>query len=116
MRKLIIAALLMMASTAFAGGFMPRDSDKVKAPLFSPDGTTAALLTIASTTTDVTNSFMYSVIGTAATCKMRLMPTSAKGAYVAITVPAASYLTYAVNPATPFLNLSGCTGGYRILH
>ena len=115
MKRIITLVLLLIATSAFANGTMPTDSLGNKWPVFSPNGATAVLLTVNSTTFDMTSYFAYSIIGTAATCKMRLMPTSAKGAYVSISIPAASYMTFAVNQATPFLNLSGCTGGYRIL-
>lgn len=115
MKKLFTLALVLIAASAFAGGFMPKDSDQVKAPLFSPDGTTVTLLTVNSSTFDMTNYFMYAVVGTAATCKIRLMPTSAKGAYASWLTPATMSQPFAVNKNTPFLNLSGCTGGWRIL-
>lgn len=118
MIKLIVASILavLCVSSAMANGDMPKDSDGTKAPIFSPDGRYVTLLTVNSTTTDLTSKFMYSVIGTAATCKLRLMPTSAKGAYVSFPVPAAAWLTFAVNKNTPFVNLSGCTGGYLVQH
>lgn len=113
MNKIIIAALLILLPTfTFAGGFMAKDSQNHYTDAFSPDGTFSTLLTVNSTTIDMTNNFIYSVIGVAATCKLRLMPTTAKGSYVAFPVAAASWSTYVVNPATPFANLSGCTAGY----
>ena len=116
MKKTIIALSFMaMASTLFANGMPEMSNNGHAIQTFAPEGSFTTLLTVNSTTTDLTNKFMYGIYGTAATCKFRLMPTSSKGTYVSAIAPATTWIIFAVNKTTPFLNLSGCTGGYKIV-
>ena len=115
MKKLIIALLLAStaasAETTLVGGNVPIQA-------FAPNGTLSQLLTIASTTIDMTGYAQYAVYAASGTtCFKRLMPTSTKPAnpatYVASPVlPVTTWIHRAKNPATPFVNMTGCTGGY----
>lgn len=114
MKRLVTVALFILvmvvpaygAETSLVGGDRPIQT-------FAPNGVLTQLLTVNSTTIDLS---LYSMFGiytpTSTTCYMRMMPTTAKGAHVAATVPVTTWTLRAKNPATPFLNLSGCTAGY----
>jgi len=106
-----VIALSLLSTTAFAvesslvGGDRPVQT-------FAPDGTFAQALSIATMTTDMSNRVLYSVYSGSGTCFLRTMPTAAKGAYVKVAMPNTTWVTLAKNPATPFVNLSGCVAGY----
>jgi hypothetical protein len=115
----IILALTMaiaFAGMALAGGDLQRTSgnfaNQVPVQFFAPDGTATTALSVASVTVDLSNYILYGVYSASGTCLKRLMPTSAKGAYVASPVPNTLWHIRAKNAATPFLNLSGCVGGF----
>lgn len=103
---LIAAGMARAAETSLVGGDRPIQT-------FAPNGTLTQLLTINSSTVDLSAYSMFGVYTpTSTTCFMRMMPTTAKGARVAATVPVTTWTIRAKNPATSFLNLSGCAGGY----
>lgn len=110
-------AILAIAAAAFAGGDLARTDgrfvNQAAIQTFAPDGTTTTTLTVASTTVDLSNYIMYGVeSGSGTTCNIRLMPTSAKGAYKQTVLrTAGTHFLRAKNAATPFLNMSGCTAG-----
>ena len=80
----------------------------------APNGTKSQALTVNSTTVNLALDTKYAIYGVSG-CKMRLMPTSAKGNYVAVPVGTESeYTPYEKNPKTPFLNLTGCNESYLI--
>lgn len=117
MRKCLIfaLALLAMASTVFAAGFLERDGDSTKVQVFAPNGNLGQALTVYSVTLDLTNAMMYGVYAPGAGCKVRVMDTTTKNGHFASTSVAATWTVRAVNRATPFLNLSGCTTGEVII-
>lgn len=107
----IMAVLLALASTTFAAGFLERDGDAVRVQVFAPNGNFGQALTVNSVTLDLTNALMYGVYAPGAGCKIRLMDSTTKNGHYASTSIAATWTVRAVNRATPFLNLSGCTTG-----
>ena len=111
----LMTALLAMASTAFAAGFLERDGDAVKVQTFAPNGNFGQSLTVNSVTVDLTNNALYGVYAPGAGCKVRVMDTTAKDGHFASTSIAATWTVRAVNKATPFLNLSGCTTGELVI-
>lgn len=113
MKKLIIVALVLVASTSFAAGFLERDRDTVRIQGFAPDGTLGQALTVNSTTVDMTNALAFGVYvpSTTTTCKVRTMLTTAKGSNRQRTVPDSVWNIQLVNKATPYANFSGCTSG-----
>jgi hypothetical protein len=122
MKKILITcfALLALVSSAMATGLAVVPYPIVSSPsypgtiqMFAPNGTTTTTLTVASKTVDLTNYIMFSVeSGSGTTCNVRLMPTSAKGAYAQTVLRVAgTRFDRAKNSATPFVNFSGCTGG-----
>ena len=111
MKKLITLALVLMATAAFAGGTLERDgSNSAIIQGYAPDGLKSQILTVNSTTIDMTNDLYWSLYSTTA-CKFRQMPTSAKGAYPQFTVPASERIGFVVHKNTKFVNYSGCTSG-----
>jgi hypothetical protein len=113
---LTIIAVLAMATSALATGLSTEPFPIIspaKIQVFAPDGTTATTLTVNSVTVNLSNYIMFAVeSGSGTTCNVRLMPTSAKGAYVQTVLRVAGTLFIrAKNSATPFANFSGCTAG-----
>jgi len=112
MKKLIIAAILLTASTAFSAGYLQRETGNTKEIQgFAPNGLYSAALTVNSTTYDL-NSFLAISIYAPADCKIRLMATSSKAGSVSEPILGGQWNTIIVNKATPFANVSGCTSGY----
>lgn len=111
----LMAVLLALASTAFAAGFLERDGDAVRVQVFAPNGNFGQALTVNSVTVDLTNAAMYGVYAPGAGCKVRVMDTTTKTGHFASTSIAATWTVRAVNRATPFLNLSGCTTGELVV-
>jgi len=108
MKKLIIAAMILTATTAMAKGPLQKETG-VKAVIqgFAPDGTKSTAVTaLISTTVDASTSAAFSIY-CAADSKIRLMPTSAKSTYKQNTIPGGSWYTRVVNATTPFVNYSG---------
>jgi len=109
--KTLILAILLIASTAFAGGALEKDaSNQLAIQGFAPNGLLSQVLTVNSTTIDMSNSLYWSLYSTTA-CKYRMMPTSAKGAYPQFTVPASERIGFVINRNTAFTNFSGCPSG-----
>lgn len=98
------AALVYSAESALVGGDRPVQT-------IAPDGTQTGTLAVTSSTVDMSNYVLYSIYSASGTCFFRLMPTSAKSTYVAAPIPNTTWVTFAKNPTTPFLNLSGCVNG-----
>lgn len=110
MKKLIIAAILLITSSAFAAGVIQTDGQGQAIQGGAPNGFLSQLLTVNSTTVDMTNNIYWSLYSTTA-CKYRIMPTTAKGVYPAFTIPASERVSFVVNQNTKFINFSGCTSG-----
>lgn len=111
MKKLITLALLLMATTALAGGKLEKDLNGNLIQGFAPDGNYSQTLTVASVTYDMTSDMMWSLYAPSTGCKIRITPTSAKGSFPQHTIPDAMHIVRVVNRNTPFINYSGCTNG-----
>lgn len=107
MKKLIVLAAIFAAATTYAAtGQLPHvNSVQLLAPNGKKDGT----LAVTSSTVDMRGDSQWGVYATAA-CKFRTMSTATK-AGTQRTIPITTWVTRGVNPATPFINFSGCTGG-----
>jgi len=111
MKKLIITAILLSALTASAAGFLEKDaSNQTVIQGFAPNGLFSSLLTVNSTTINGTGYLAFQVYSPVA-CKIRFMATSSTTGSVSQTIEASERLTFVVNKATPFFNISGATGG-----
>lgn len=109
MKKLIILALMLVATTSFAGGTIEKDGKGNVFQGFAPNGILAQLLTVVSTTVDMTSYAAYVLYPPSAGCKVRQMATTAKGANIQTIQPATTWIVKTVNRSTPFVNMSGCT-------
>ena len=112
MKKFILLLALVVATPALAAetGFLERDHNGSVLQGGAPNGLLSQTLTVYSTTIDGAGSIWWSLYPPTA-CKVRLMPTSAKGSYPQFTAPVGVTISRFVNKATPFINLSGCTDG-----
>ena len=108
MKKLILI-LLLIPALSFAAT-LPKDENgnTIQAP--APNGELSQTLAVVSTTIDMTSNIWWNLYAPAA-CKIRLQPTTAKGAYPQFTAPINTNTSRHINRATPFVNFSGCTGG-----
>lgn len=111
-KLLIILAFCLISASVFAAdvGKLETDGKGNNVQGGAPRGTLTQNLTGISYTTDGTGVWWAAYC--AADAKARLMPTSAKGAYKQFTIPAGVYTGFVVNKATPFVNISGCTGDF----
>ena len=112
MKKLILLLVLIAATPVVAAetGYLERDYSGTVLQGGAPNGLLSQTLTINSTTIDGTDSIWWSLYPPT-DCKVRIMPTSAKGSYTQFTAPVGVSLSRFVNKATPFINFSGCTSG-----
>jgi len=112
MKKFILLLALVAATPALAAetGFLERDHNGAVLQGGAPNGLLSQTLTVYSTTVDGTGSIWWALYPQA-DCKVRLMPTSAKGSYPQFTAPGTTTTSRLVNKVTPFINFSGCTGG-----
>ena len=114
MKKLIILALVLIASTAFAAGTIEKTGEgNIPIQGFAPNGTLGQALTVNSTTVPMVGRMAFGVFvpSTTTGCKLRMMPTTAKSTYRQATVPDSTWNVRVVNSASPFANFSGCTSG-----
>lgn len=108
--RFAIIAFIFAATAAFAvesslvGGNLPIQT-------FAPDGTTTAKLTVNSQTVDISSNALYAVFGGATTCRVRTMPSSTKSGVVS-PVRYQDWTIRAKNPATPYINFTGCKNGF----
>lgn len=111
MKKIIIAVLVTLAAaSAFALTPLPgTDGNRGNITTFAPNGTKNVTTTVVSVTTDMRNDAQWTFYGMS-TCKYRAMATATKSG-TTNKLPAATFVTRAVNPATPFINLTGCKSG-----
>jgi hypothetical protein len=121
-RRAMIAACLLcllavtMGYAATTGEQLQREGGN-NTPVQHPawNGTKTALLTAASTIIDCTKDLFYSVYSSAA-CYERLLPsaTANKALYPKVPIPANAWQPPSiVNPATPYVNYSGCSGAIK---
>ncbi len=123
MKTIVISFLLVIAIATVASADMAR----VPYPLlnsgaiiqfFAPDNTLTQTTAVTSKGISLTGKVLYSIWSASGTCFERLMPlsTSIKASYTATPVPNTAWHTRAVNPVAPYLNISGCVGGYVKIH
>lgn len=105
LRSLLLSVSLVVVLGA---AYLPNKEVQI----FSPDGRATEALTGASTTSDDSKKTVIRIY-TPVTCYRRHMPTSAKGSYPQVKMNANSITELGINVATPFTNLSGCTGGTK---
>jgi hypothetical protein len=110
MKKLIFLLLLIPAIAFALEAQLPGGNKPIQT--FAPDGTYASTLTTPNRTVNLADNNMFSVYSVSGTCMMRLMPTTTRAPHVPVLIPNGVWHTYAKNPATPFVNLSGCVTGY----
>lgn len=122
MKKLIIAAaLLLVATAAYAASDLMRTpatfANQVAVQFFAPDGANTKTLTVNSSTQSLSDYILYSVYSGSGTCFMRLMPlsTSTKASYTAVPIANTTWTTFAKNNKTPFANMSGCVSGKMLV-
>jgi len=111
MKKLLVIVLLLADVSAFAAGPLEKDT-RYSTPIqgFAPNGLLSALLTVNSTTVNASD-FLAISIYTPVAAKVRFMATTSKTGSVSHTLSADQRTTFVVNRTTPFVNISGATGG-----
>jgi len=106
----ILICIIFAATLAFAAKpELPTDGSGVKIHDFAPTGQKSVALTVNSQTVNASDDLRYSIYSPTA-CIFRMMTTATKSG-IRHTLPANAVTARAVNPATPFLNFSGCTSG-----
>lgn len=106
---LVVSVLLMFTGFAYAAGQLMGGNQPIQT--FAPDGKLTVDLTVNKSTRNLTGKVLYSIYTpSATTCIFRVMSTTTR-AGSKIAIPVTTHSTWAMNPSTPFLNLSGCTGG-----
>lgn len=108
MKRLIIIALLAMATTASALEKDPKTKEPIQG--FAASGLESAALTINSTWYDLSNYEAFSATAPA-DCKIRLAATQSKTSTVQEPIYGGQWNTLVVSSATPWANFSGCTSG-----
>lgn len=108
--KKTLFLLLFIPSLAFAAhpGMMENDSNGRPMQGAAPNGLLSQTLTVNSTTIEMN---LWWGMYTPVDCKVRIMPTTAKGSYPQFTALSGTFTSRLVNRLTPFINFSGCTGG-----
>ena len=111
MKTLLAIALLLVATFASANGPLEKDS-RYGAPIqgFTPNGLYSSLLTVNSTTVNGTT-LLGIAIYTPIDAKVRFMATSSKNGSVSHMLIGGLRTTFIINRTTPFVNISGATGG-----
>jgi len=109
MKTFLAIILTLIASTAVAGLLM-KDSNGNLIQGAAPNGAKITLLTVASTTVDMTDDVWWNLYaGTA--CKYRIMDTTDRTGHLQQTAPVNVSTSRIVNKNSPFINFSGCTNG-----
>lgn len=110
MKKLIILACCMLfaCGVAVASSLEEDGSGNILQGGFAPDGRLSQKLTAASTTIDMTGRVASSIMAPSSGCKVRKMPTSAKGTYPQTTVLDSQYVIRHINKKAAFHNYSSC--------
>lgn len=115
MKKILILVVLasLLAVQSFAGTERQGDgallSRDVPVQGFSPNGLYNSVTSTNATFHNLTNFLAYSFY-CAADCKVRMLPTAAKGTYPAMTAIGGEWYTFVKNTATPFINISSSAG------
>lgn len=111
MKNIVIAAgITLIAASAFALTPLPgTDGNRGNVTTFAPNGTKNVSTTVNSVTTDMRSDTAWTFYGMS-TCKYRAMASATKSG-TQNTLPAAIFVNRAVNPATPYINMSGCKSG-----
>jgi hypothetical protein len=115
-RILIIAFLLASTVTAFAIESSLVGGDK-PVQAFAPNGALSAITSVNSSVLDLSENVQWALYSGSGTCFYRSMPTnipktSYRGAYLKVPVSNTTWHIRAKNPATPFVNISGCVAGF----
>ena len=110
MKKLIIIMIVLASCNAFAAGVLQRDMGLAPVQMAAPNPYESQLLTVYSTTIDVSANIGW-VLYSPTACKFRVLPTSAKSTFPAFTAPALATTSQAVHTNTKFANFSGCASG-----
>lgn len=110
MKKLIIFAILALATTAFASPLLLKDSNNNPVQGVAPDSAKISLLTVASTTIDMTDDLWWGLY-TPTACKYRIMDTSAVAGHNQQTAPVNTLTSRYLKRGSGFINFSGCTNG-----
>lgn len=100
-------AAFCFAATSTDNQLMDAKGTKVQG--YAPNGKKSTALTVNSVTLNQANNVAWSVY-TPTACKYRMMSTATK-AGLTRTIPVNSSITRYKNPATPFINITGCTSG-----
>ena len=101
----LLVGLLVGAQIVFGAAYL----SNTNAQVFTPNGMYTRAITAKSETVNLTTRIAYK-IRTSAACIFRMLPTTSKASYPAVSIEAASVELNGVNIATPFLNHSGCVG------
>jgi hypothetical protein len=111
MKTLVMLLLLLVSSVTFAAepGFLEVDLNNRQLQGGAPNSSLTQLLTVASTTVNMTGTIWWSMY-TATACKFRILPTTANGNYPQDTAISDARTSFLVNKVSPFINFSGCTG------
>lgn len=107
---LVVLCSCFVSSVAMAAGALPTDRNGVAVQLFSPNGAQSQLLTVVNTTINMSADTAWELYAPTA-CKVRFLPTTARGTNPTMTVLVGTTVTKGVNRLTPFINFSGCTNG-----
>lgn len=112
MKNIIFAifAVLVAYSLSLGAAYLPNTSVQV----FTPDGRASVATTSSSVIVDLTDRKVWK-IRSSASCIYRVLPTSAKGSYPAITIQADVPEVNGVHISSPFLNYSGCVGTREVM-
>ena len=118
MKKIVFAllAVVLAVSSAYASNDLQWNNgayaNRVAVQQFAP--TDVSTLSAVKSTINLGNYIMYAIYSASGTCFMRLMPlsTSTQASYTQVPIPNTTWRVLAKNAATPFLNMSGCVGGF----
>jgi len=108
---LLVTSIAYSAESTLVGGDRPVQT-------FAPNGSLSQILTVVSTNVDLRDNVMWALHAYSADCNYRLMPSNLTGdakipyQAIPITTTGKTIIVRAKNPATPFLNLSGCTNNF----
>jgi len=112
MKRILMAVLVVAGLATFVcASEYQKEGKGYNVTDFAPDGTQNRALTIAKVAINGTAYMKYSIHAAAGTtCQVKSTATvGATG--VAHAIPANTYYVRGINKATPFLNISSCTGG-----
>ena len=113
MKRILMAVLVVAGLATFVcASEYQKEGKGYNVTEFAPNGTLNQSLTINKVLVDGRNYMKFSVHPVAiATCSVKATATSGAATGVRHLVPVNTYYIRGINQATPFLNISGCTGG-----